>query len=71
MCTGYNVDLDYLGDEVRNKVLTDSDNNELQLYKQVFCPGLGSRIAFVGFIQPSSGGIMMCSEVQVNNYQFI
>ena len=25
-------------------------------------------MAFVGFIQPSSGGIMMCSEVQVMLY---
>ena len=64
MCTGYDVNLDYLDESLRNKIL--KEDNDLQLYKQVFCPELGSRMAFVGFIQPSSGGIMMCSEVQVS-----
>ena len=68
MCTGYSVNVDFLLDNIREKVL--KPNNQLSLYKQVFNPQIGDRLAFIGFVQPSSGGILMCSEIQVRLQQF-
>ena len=35
-----------------------------QLYKNVFCPDVGSTLAFIGFVQPASGGVLTMSETQ-------
>ena len=35
-----------------------------QLYKNVFNPDIGSSLAFIGFVQPASGGILTMSETQ-------
>ena len=35
-----------------------------QLYKNVFNPDIGSSLAFIGFVQPASGGILTMSECQ-------
>jgi len=36
----------------------------LQLYKNVFSPDIGSGLAFIGFVQPASGGVLTMSEIQ-------
>lgn len=36
----------------------------LQLYKNVFSPDVGSSLAFIGFVQPASGGVLTMSETQ-------
>ncbi|XP_075244772.1 flavin-containing monooxygenase 5-like isoform X2 [Convolutriloba macropyga] len=64
LCTGYSVNLDFLDQSIKSKVVKDKEENELQLYKQMFLPEFGSRLGFIGFVQPTSGGILMCSEIQ-------
>jgi len=36
----------------------------LQLYKSVFNPEIGKDLAFIGFVQPASGGLLSMSEIQ-------
>lgn len=62
-CTGYKIDLPYLSDDVRLKVL-DESANDITLYKNVFSPAIGSSLAFIGFVQPASGGVLTMSETQ-------
>lgn len=63
LCTGYKIDLPYLSDSVRQAVL-DEDTNEIKLYKNVFSPEIGPSLAFIGFVQPASGGVLTMSEIQ-------
>lgn len=35
-----------------------------QLYKNVFSPDIGNSLAFIGFVQPASGGVLTMSEIQ-------
>lgn len=35
-----------------------------QLYKNVFSPEIGGSLAFIGFVQPASGGVLTMSEIQ-------
>ena len=63
VCTGYSIELPFLSGQLRNNVL-DEGTNVLQLYKNVFNPDVGHSLAFIGFIQPASGGILTCSEIQ-------
>lgn len=34
------------------------------MYKNVFSPAIGSSLAFIGFVQPASGGVLTMSEMQ-------
>jgi len=61
-CTGYKIDLPFLSDSVRSQILDDANN--LELYKNVFSPAIGPSLAFIGFVQPASGGIISMSEMQ-------
>ncbi|WAR28553.1 FMO5-like protein [Mya arenaria] len=63
LCTGYKIDLPYLEDGVRDVVL-DDEHNDIKLYKNVFSPEIGSSLAFIGFVQPASGGVLTMSEIQ-------
>jgi dimethylaniline monooxygenase (N-oxide forming) len=36
----------------------------LELYKNVFSPEIGPSLAFIGFVQPASGGVLTMSEIQ-------
>ncbi|XP_025079569.1 dimethylaniline monooxygenase [N-oxide-forming] 5-like isoform X2 [Pomacea canaliculata] len=62
-CTGYKIDLPYLADDMHSKVLDEGSNN-IKLYKNVFSPALGPSLAFIGFVQPASGGVLTMSETQ-------
>lgn len=62
-CTGYKIHLPFLDEATRKEVLID-ETNELSLYKNVFSPKIGPSLAFVGFVQPASGGILSMSETQ-------
>ncbi|XP_071085256.1 flavin-containing monooxygenase 5-like isoform X1 [Haliotis cracherodii] len=62
-CTGYSIDLPYLPDSVKDKVVVDN-SNELKLFKNVFSPDIGKSLAFIGFVQPASGGVLTMSETQ-------
>lgn len=63
VCTGYSIELPFLSDHDRTDVV-DEGTNVLQLYKNVFSPEIGHSLAFIGFIQPASGGILTSSETQ-------
>lgn len=62
-CTGYKIDLPYLSDDLRAKVLDDG-SNAIKLFKNVFSPAVGPTAAFIGFVQPASGGVLTMSETQ-------
>ncbi|CAG2238884.1 FMO [Mytilus edulis] len=57
------IDLPFLSDDVKQTVLDDNNNN-LKLFKNVFNPDIGQSLAFIGFVQPASGGILTMSETQ-------
>ncbi|XP_076098943.1 flavin-containing monooxygenase 5-like [Mytilus galloprovincialis] len=67
LCTGYKIDLPFLSDEIKQTVLDDNNNN-LKLFKNVFNPDIGQSLAFIGFVQPASGGILTMSETQARWY---
>ncbi|CAH1781107.1 unnamed protein product [Owenia fusiformis] len=62
-CTGYKIDLPYLSDDIRADLLDDA-TNEISLFKNVFAPKIGPTLAFIGFVQPASGGVLSMSEMQ-------
>jgi len=63
LCTGYKIDLPFLDESITKKIL-DESRNEIKLYKNVFSPEIGASMAFIGFVQPASGGILTMSETQ-------
>ncbi|KAK3095314.1 hypothetical protein FSP39_013123 [Pinctada imbricata] len=63
LCTGYKIDLPFLEESVRSKVL-DEETNSIKLYMNMVSPEIGHSLAFVGFIQPASGGLLSMSENQ-------
>jgi dimethylaniline monooxygenase (N-oxide forming) len=63
LCTGYRVDLPFLEPAVK-ELFVDEDSNSVRLYKNVFCPQIGPSLAFIGFLQPTSGGLLTMSEIQ-------
>ncbi|XP_059160633.1 flavin-containing monooxygenase 5-like [Physella acuta] len=62
-CTGYKIDLPYLPTAIKEHVLNE-DTNEFKLYKNMFTQEFGHKLAFIGFVQPASGGIITMSETQ-------
>ena len=62
LATGYTFGLPFLGKSDREHILTGV--NEINLYKNVFSPRFGQSLSFIGFIQPSSGGLVTMSEMQ-------
>ncbi|XP_072034242.1 flavin-containing monooxygenase 5-like [Amphiura filiformis] len=62
-CTGYHIDIPFLSDEIKQTVM-DESSNSIQLYKNVFSPVIGHTLAFIGFLQPASGGILSMAETQ-------
>lgn len=62
-CTGYKIDLPFLSDDLK-KVILDEKRNTIELFKNVFHPYIGSSLAFIGFVQPASGGVLSMSEMQ-------
>ena len=56
LCTGYRQSFEFVKDvEVRNM---------RELYRHVFHPKLGGRVAFIGWARPAEGGVPACSEMQ-------
>ncbi|BFZ00517.1 hypothetical protein BsWGS_03556 [Bradybaena similaris] len=62
-CTGYKIDLPFLPKSIKEQV-TIGESNEMQLYRNVFLPEIGASLAFIGFVQPASGGLLTMSEIQ-------
>ncbi|XP_064614834.1 LOW QUALITY PROTEIN: flavin-containing monooxygenase 5-like [Liolophura sinensis] len=62
-CTGYKICLPYLNEEL-HKTVIDTETNQIKLYKNMFSPAIGSSLAFIGFVQPASGGVLTMSEMQ-------
>ncbi|XP_071949689.1 flavin-containing monooxygenase 5-like [Antedon mediterranea] len=62
-CTGYSISLPFLDEDIKRDIL-DNETNQITLYKNVFSPRVGSSLAFIGFVQPASGGILTMSETQ-------
>ncbi|XP_060593695.1 flavin-containing monooxygenase 5-like [Ruditapes philippinarum] len=63
MCTGYRIDLPFLSENMQKLVL-NKETNEIKLFKNVFSPDIGRTLAFIGFVQPASGGVLTMSETQ-------
>ncbi|XP_072180490.1 flavin-containing monooxygenase 5-like [Diadema setosum] len=63
LCTGYHIDLPFLSDDIRKEIM-EVGTNTIKLYKNVFAPSIGKSLAFIGFVQPASGGVLSMSEVQ-------
>lgn len=62
-CTGYHIDLPFLDTNIKDLIL-DESSNKIKLFKNVFSPEIGASLAFIGFIQPASGGLLSVSETQ-------
>lgn len=62
-CTGYRIDLPFLGSNIKDLVVEES-TNKIKLFKNVFAPEIGASLAFIGFAQPASGGLLSISETQ-------
>ena len=63
MSTGYKISLPYLNKELLSSIF-DEERNMIYLYKNVFAPEIGKTLAFIGFVQPFSGGILCMAETQ-------
>lgn len=61
--TGYHIDIPYIDDNIKQLVVEEGTNN-INLFKSVFSPDIGPSLAFIGFIQPASGGLLPVSEIQ-------
>ncbi|KNC80467.1 hypothetical protein SARC_07170 [Sphaeroforma arctica JP610] len=61
-CTGYRIDLPYLHADLKAGI--KEGENDVFLYKNVFSPTVGPSLAFIGFVQPASGGVLPMSEIQ-------
>ncbi|XP_077988074.1 flavin-containing monooxygenase 5-like [Glandiceps talaboti] len=62
-CTGFGINLPFLSDDIRQKVLEEG-SNKIKLYKNVFSPEIDHTLAFIGFLQPASGGLLSMCETQ-------
>ena len=62
-CTGYRIDLPFLDSNIKDLVV-DESTNKIKLFKNVFAPEIGASLAFIGFAQPASGGLLSISETQ-------
>ena len=62
-CTGYHIDLPFLESDIKDLVI-DESTNQIKLFKNVFAPEIGHSLAFIGFVQPASGGLLSVSETQ-------
>lgn len=62
-CTGYHIDLPFLESSVKDLVV-EENSNKIKLFKNVFAPEIGASLAFIGFAQPASGGLLSISEIQ-------
>ena len=62
-CTGYRIDLSFLDSSIKDLVVEES-TNKIKLFKNVFAPEIGASLAFIGFVQPASGGLLSISETQ-------
>lgn len=62
LCTGFLKDFSIF------KNVTFKDNNFRNLYKHAFHPDYHGRLAMIGFIRPTTGGIPICSEMQARYF---
>ena len=62
-CTGYKIDLPLLDSTLKDQVV-EENSNKIKLFKHVFAPEIGASLAFIGFVQPASGGLLSVSEIQ-------
>ena len=63
MCTGFDITLPFF-DAHTEATVVDKATNRMRLYESVFSPDLGPSLAFIGFAQPASGGLLSISEIQ-------
>ncbi|BBL36021.1 ferredoxin--NADP reductase (plasmid) [Nitrosomonas stercoris] len=62
-CTGYRIDFPFLSDKIRDVVFGATDN-QVNLYMNMFSPQIGASLAFIGLVQPDTGGLLPVSEMQ-------
>ena len=56
--------MDTSGTWKANRTMLNQSLFQFQLYKNVFNPEIGPSLAFIGFVQPASGGVLTMSELQ-------
>jgi len=59
LCTGFSMNLDWIEVEGSDPI----EANPRTWFKHCFPPGLGDKVAFLGFARPAQGGIPQCSEL--------
>eukprot|EP00732_Lithocolla_globosa_P003313 Lithocolla_globosa_v1_NODE_2601_length_1938_cov_11.432820.p1 type:complete len:515 gc:universal NODE_2601_length_1938_cov_11.432820:338-1882(+) len=64
LCTGFHIDLPFLSPKLKEDIGLCDNSNDLPLYMNCFSPAIGSSLAFIGFLQPASGGLLPMSEIQ-------
>lgn len=62
-CTGYRIDFPFLSAKIRDVVFGPADN-QVNLYMNMFSPQFGASLAFIGLVQPDTGGLLPVSEMQ-------
>ena len=60
LCTGFSLDFDWIKIEGGRE---DIEANPRSWFKHCFPPGLGDKVAFLGYARPAQGGIPQCSEL--------
>ncbi|CAF1011553.1 unnamed protein product, partial [Brachionus calyciflorus] len=71
MCTGYKIGMDFLSHDLKKEIFDPQNDAFLNLYKLVFLPKYESDIAFIGFVQPHTGGILPISEIQARWFVYL
>eukprot|EP00930_Biecheleria_cincta_P085043 TRINITY_DN74463_c0_g1_i1.p1 TRINITY_DN74463_c0_g1~~TRINITY_DN74463_c0_g1_i1.p1 ORF type:complete len:592 (+),score=84.60 TRINITY_DN74463_c0_g1_i1:39-1778(+) len=73
MCTGYKDVFPFLKGTVgsTDTPLCVPDGNVRRLYKHIFHPQVGSSMAWIGFVRPSTGGIPACAEMAARYFALL
>ncbi|KAJ3417566.1 hypothetical protein HDV05_000023 [Chytridiales sp. JEL 0842] len=68
--TGFKMDLSVLDPTLVPQIL-DTSTQQLHLFKNMISPSIGPSLALIGFVQPTSGGILPMSEVQARYFSLL
>lgn len=60
LCTGFKLDFNWINIEGGKDPI---EANPRKWFKHCFPPGLGEKVAFLGYARPAQGGIPQCSEL--------
>lgn len=61
-CTGYRAGFEFFSEDEKETTLAIADSR--RLYKHMFAPSVGTKLALIGFVRPGVGSIPPCAEMQ-------